>query len=380
MSESLMQDLINQASEDNTVVSKKKVRSEASKVANAFLQGDGIASNDYTALSDPNKTSLSASTPKGPAGLTRVAPTAASSSASVSASASTPSSAPASAPSSASSSAPLPVSSSAPRSAVPASAPVSTTASARSSAPLSEQIADDDKTVLNHNQAVMKKPEIEPEAQISVGPKSTPTPLDLKFGQAETLKYAQKRINELERDLENIRRSGEILTAANELSKAQVESLFSKIQVLEKVNFELRQANENELQMFKEALQQKDGEKIKLRNKVEELENRLSQDMRRIRVRERELENRLELARLEKTALVRTKDESILELKRKIDNLESELETYRNKIVELHGRIESNQEQFGRTVRALRLALANLESSDEETNINIPISAYKKAD
>ena len=132
--------------------------------------------------------------------------------------------------------------------------------------------------------------------------------------------------------------------------------------------------------MFKEALQQKDGEKIKLRNKVEELENRLSQDMRRIRVRERELENRLELARLEKTALVRTKDESILELKRKIDNLESELETYRNKIVELHGRIESNQEQFGRTVRALRLALTNLESSDEETNINIPISAYKKAD
>lgn len=240
----------------------------------------------------------------------------------------------------------------------------------------SDQFTDKGKTEIQ--QSNKKKTDVEP--QVSVGQKKSLTNLDLKFGQTEAIKYSQKRINELEQDLERIRRDSEVYSAAAELAKSQVEILMNKVQDLDRVNNELRKANENELQMFKESLQQRDSLKNKLQTKVEELETRLSQDMRRIRIRERELENRLELVRLEKNALVRAKDETILDLKKKNDNLEAEIEGYKNKITELQNRIEGNQEQFGRTVRALRLALTNLESSGDETDANAPIAALKKVD
>ena len=100
--------------------------------------------------------------------------------------------------------------------------------------------------------------------------------------------------------------------------------------------------------------------------------------MKKVRVRERELENRLELSKMEKVALVRTKDESILELKRKIDLMSVELDNYKTKCIELNQKIESNQEQFSRTVRALRLALTNLEAN--EHTLSITLAPLKKAE
>ena len=101
-------------------------------------------------------------------------------------------------------------------------------------------------------------------------------------------------------------------------------------------------------------------------NKILSDETRLKNDFKKIRVKERELENRLELARAEKAALLRSKDEYILDLKRKIDQLQSELDNYRSKVLELNKNLDSNQEQFKRTVRALRLALTNLEHKEGE--------------
>jgi predicted nucleic acid-binding Zn-ribbon protein len=126
--------------------------------------------------------------------------------------------------------------------------------------------------------------------------------------------------------------------------------------------------------IVKGTLQYKETEVGRARQKIEELEARLKSDFKKIRVRERELENRLELVKAEKTALLRAKDENILELKRKIDHLQSELDNYRGKVLELNKTIDANQEQFKRTVRALRLALSNLEVKEENV---VPL---KKAD
>jgi DNA-binding XRE family transcriptional regulator len=87
----------------------------------------------------------------------------------------------------------------------------------------------------------------------------------------------------------------------------------------------------------------------------------------------------LELSKAEKTTLLRSKDENILELKRRTETLESEIENYQNKIIELGQKLELNQDQFARTVRALRLALTNLEVSDG-TNPSITIAPLKKAE
>ena len=79
-----------------------------------------------------------------------------------------------------------------------------------------------------------------------------------------------------------------------------------------------------------------------------------------------------------KTALIRSKDETILELKRRSEILEGDIESFQHKILELNQRIESNQEQFGRTVRALRIALTNLEVNENTSSITL--APLKKAD
>jgi hypothetical protein len=197
---------------------------------------------------------------------------------------------------------------------------------------------------------------------------------DATLAQAESLKLAQQRILELEKEVEKYRQENEELASAGEIIRNRSEELTARVFALEKEKQEASDSLQNELVIVKGTLQYKETEVGKARQKIEELETRLKSDFKKIRVRERELENRLELVKAEKTALLRAKDENILELKRKIDHLQSELDNYRGKVLELNKTIEANQEQFKRTVRALRLALSNLEVKEENV---VPL---KKAD
>lgn len=191
------------------------------------------------------------------------------------------------------------------------------------------------------------------------------TSIDASLVQAENLKLAQSRILELENEVEKLRAENEELASAGEIIKTRSEESVSRLSSLEKEKQEQAETFQSEIGILKGSLQFKETELAKSRLKIEELEARLKNDFKKIRVRERELENRLELVRAEKSALVRSKDEYILDLKRKIDQLQSELDNYRSKVIELNKTLESNQDQFKRTVRALRLALTNLESKDE---------------
>ncbi|UYL09060.1 hypothetical protein B9G69_000530 [Bdellovibrio sp. SKB1291214] len=191
------------------------------------------------------------------------------------------------------------------------------------------------------------------------------TSVDASLAQAENLKLAQQRILELEKEVEFLRSENEELASAGEIIRSRTDELGVRIVAVEKEKAEDRESFQSEILILKGNLQYKENEVAKARVKVEELETRLKSDFKKIRVRERELENRLELLRAEKAALVRSKDEYILDQKRKIDQLSQELDNYRNKCLELNKTIEGNQDQFKRTERALRLALSNLEVKDE---------------
>lgn len=251
-----------------------------------------------------------------------------------------------------------------------------------------ESIADSERTV-----AVEGFANRQPKAQTSVAPKISFGSLrdprqaaggmsggsvyasgDATLAQAESLKLAQQRILELEKEVEKYRLENEELASAGDIIRNRSEELTARIFALEKEKQEVSDSLQNELIIVKGTLQYKETEVGKARQKIEELEARLKSDFKKIRVRERELENRLELVKAEKTALLRAKDENILELKRKIDHLQSELDNYRSKVLELNKTIDANQEQFKRTVRALRLALSNLEVKEEN------IVPLKKAD
>ena len=196
------------------------------------------------------------------------------------------------------------------------------------------------------------------------GASNVMTSVDASLAQAENFKIAQQRILELEKEVEMLRAENEELASAGEIIRTRTDEFAIRISALEKEKAEIRESAQSELLILKGNLQYKETEVAKARNKVEELETRLKSDFKKIRVRERELENRLELVRAEKNALVRSKDEYILEQKRKIDQLSQELDNYRKKCLELNKTIEANQDQVKRTERALRLALTNLEAKE----------------
>lgn len=235
---------------------------------------------------------------------------------------------------------------------------------------------DADKTVAvdgfaNARLGVRKAPDVDVKVSIGNfrgnrgGSANVMTSVDASLAQAENLKLAQQRILELEKEVEGLRAENEELASAGEIIRSRTDDLTVRITELEKEKTEIQESAHSELLILKGNLQYKENEVAKARIKVEELETRLKSDFKKIRVRERELENRLELLRAEKSALVRSKDEYILEQKRKIDQLSQELDNYRKKCLELNKTIEANQDQVKRTERALRLALTNLEAKEE---------------
>lgn len=197
---------------------------------------------------------------------------------------------------------------------------------------------------------------------------------DASLAQSESLKMAQDRILNLENEIDRLRLENDELSSSADIIRTRLEEITERAKKLEKEKSEIQEQARSEGMIVKGHLDFKESENAKLKIRIDELDLRLKSDFKRIRVRERELENRLELARAEKNALVKAKDEQILNLKRKTDQLNAELDSYKSKVLELNRTIAANQDQFKRTVKALRLALTNLEVSDEA------IVALKKAE
>lgn len=185
------------------------------------------------------------------------------------------------------------------------------------------------------------------------------------LAQSESLRIAQSRLLEFEQEIERLRLQNEELAAAGETLRRRSDELLADNQRREQDYQNAVSTFEQEKEILigsKEALQR---ELSVSRQKNEELELRISTNIQKIRVRERELENRLELVKMESAALIRSKDEMILELKRQIDQLNLELNNYRTKNQELNRIASDKQEQLRRTVKALRLALSMLEGEEE---------------
>lgn len=197
---------------------------------------------------------------------------------------------------------------------------------------------------------------------------------DASLAQAETLKMAQQRIQELENEVDTLRRDNDDLASAGEIVSKKLEDLQGRALKAEKEKKEISSQLKNEILIIKGHLQYKETELSKAKTQIEDLDLRIKTDFKKIRVRERELENRLELVRAEKQALMRSKDERILELQRKVDQFKSELDVYRSKVQDLNKSMEDQQEQMRKTVRALRVALSNLEhdSPIDESQLTEP--------
>ncbi len=206
---------------------------------------------------------------------------------------------------------------------------------------------------------------------------SSSSQFEAGFAQTESLAIAQEKILQLEKDNDRLREDSEKISAAAVTVKNKVAELSIAVARLETEKSDMLESAKAEAAILKGQGQFKDKEIYQLRSQLEELETRLQTDFKKIRIRERELENRLEISRAEKTALLRTKDDSILELKRKVDQQHSELENYRSKVIELNKFVELQNDQARRSVRALRLAMTHL---DARPDAKEDVAAALKAD
>jgi hypothetical protein len=211
--------------------------------------------------------------------------------------------------------------------------------------------------------------QVDDEVRASVGRfgafRNTSTPTGAALAQSENLRIAQSRILELELEVERLRTENEELAAAGETFRRKSDELLSRAEDLDNryQNAVSTHSHEKALLLENKESLRRDLDQSKIKN--EELELRISTNIQKIRVRERELENRLELMKMEGAAIVRSKDEMILDLKRQIDTFNMELNNYRLKSQELNRMILDKQDILRRTVKALRLALTMLEGDEE---------------
>lgn len=96
------------------------------------------------------------------------------------------------------------------------------------------------------------------------------------------------------------------------------------------------------------------------------LKERVRKDIRKIQTREKELETRLELVKKDSETLIAERDRQVLELKRKIDALEFDLDLIQDRKVQAETNANKYVDKLSRVARTLQVAFGMLEEVKEE--------------
>lgn len=111
----------------------------------------------------------------------------------------------------------------------------------------------------------------------------------------------------------------------------------------------------------KEMLEEKNKQ---LDKEVSRLSKKTNVDVNRIKARETELENKLDLLRADSEMQIKNRDQKILELKRRIDTLEFDIESMHMKEKKVSDNNIELEDKMERVIRTLRLAIGELEEND----------------
>jgi hypothetical protein len=112
-----------------------------------------------------------------------------------------------------------------------------------------------------------------------------------------------------------------------------------------------------------------------LKSELDKVDQKNKLDLRKVQMRERELEQKLELLKSDAETQIRNRDLKILELKRKIDTMEFDMEsisTQEKRSVESRFELE---DKLDKAIKTLRSAISVLE---EESDQNSALEALKK--
>ncbi len=179
-----------------------------------------------------------------------------------------------------------------------------------------------------------------------------------------TIKNLREDREELTRQIEEMRESAHSEKRDHEGLRAQLDESRIELEVVRK-----RAAKQSEEMRYRLALSEDKSRALEEKTRRLELENeklrgKANIDVSRVRARERELENKLELLKADTETQIRNRDHKILELKRKIDTLEFDIESIQMKEQKT---VDSNfamEERMERVINTLRRAIGELESEE----------------
>ena len=206
------------------------------------------------------------------------------------------------------------------------------------------------------------------------------SPLQMHLVQSESLKIAQEKVSDLEEEILSLREKNEALISAGEVLKENNESLKTKLEDLKSSLNDEKKSFKDEKEILLSAMEEARSQLLRLRDKEQELEKRISSNFHGIRQRENSLEGRIEILKMENSAIQKEKDKKILDFKKEILKLKHNLEKARKKNHELNTLTGKLKESSRRAVSALRATIYNLEGAklNEETVVSQD-SNFKKA-
>lgn len=116
-------------------------------------------------------------------------------------------------------------------------------------------------------------------------------------------------------------------------------------------------------------------------DEVEKLRERVRLDIRKIRTREKELENRLEVLRKDSEVLIDAREKKIVELKQKIDLLEFNMDLLQDRYAKEQRMTAEMRERLAKAAQAMKLAggLLGDDVKASESGAHDPAASSKKA-
>lgn len=217
-----------------------------------------------------------------------------------------------------------------------------------------------------HDSSEFETAVVEPQkiVPLNANPHNADPGIDLK--NVDYVQKAQEKVLRLEKELTVLRKENQELAIAGDHFKTLSEEQARKLKTLEGEVSHVESTSQDEKKILLDSLSAKDLKIDTLQARVEELEEQLRSKFNRLRVRERELESRLEILKQETETLTKSKDHMIVDLKKQLGALNEELDRARTRGQKFSEKLTEKEDALRRTVKALKLSLTMLESQKNE--------------
>lgn len=225
--------------------------------------------------------------------------------------------------------------------------------------------------------AQAKAPRAKEEGSLKITPPEDRMPPSFNEGEAvrlqATIRQLREEREELLKEIQDLKRDKKVTESENLGLKAELDEAKIEISILKK-------RHSSEIDEMKYRLRITDEKKLyaeekakKLQKEFDRLQSKVRVDFNHIKQREKELESQLELVKMDTESQVQSRDKKILELKRKIDQLEFNMENVvirEQKSRDDKVRLEERLERIMKTLRGSIEVLEDDIEFDSETKRN----------